>query len=593
MRQIMGEPFSGPVEADTRTGTAAALAALWLDARYALRQLRLNPGFSAPCIVTMAVGIGIGAAVFSISYDVALKPLPYPNPGALVAIRALHGAQGTPFPFLTGPEVDAVAASPVFADVAEVAPTAVVTGGAGRPRQLAGLAVTGNLFSLLGTRALIGRTLLPADARPGHSHVAVLSYACWRRAFGGRAGLVGAQVQLSAQASTFFTNKSLRGAAFTIVGVMPPANKFPLRGAIWIPTVRRHNSNYTDMMGNSLRQHRDFEAIARLRDGASTAQAERSLRATTAALRRNPANGEAAWLLSATSLRDAVVGPTGRQLLLWLLAALCVVLLTCLAVSNMLIARALARRQEVATRNALGADRARLFRQFLVESACLAAIASALGVALGALAVGAARHFPLPGIPRQQAIGISVPILFAVLAFSVLTGLIFGLAPAWQFASQDISPHLGGFGVDRGGGPGLPRLRSVFGAVQVGLAVLLTVGAVAASVGLADIMGANVGYRLEHLVVGSFSLSHRSCSDMASCNWAIRDITQRVGALPGVESAAVSSARPLGITLGAGRVRAQEAAPAPGGMVFTKFVVVTPRYFKTLRIKIIAGRTFT
>lgn len=591
----MAEPFSAPIEAEGRVGTGAgsALAALWADMRYALRQLRLNPGFSAPCIAVMAIGIGIGAAVFSISYDVALRPLPYPDPGALVAVHVLHGTQGAPNPFLTGPEVDGAAASPVFAGVAEFAPINAVAGGTGSPRRLTGLAVTGNLFSLLGTRALIGRTILPADARSGHRHVAVLSYACWRRVFGGRTSVVGSQVPLAAQRSNIYLPKAIRSVTFTIVGVMPPAAQFPWPGQVWIPMVRQHNANYTDMMGNSLRRHRDIEAIARLRDGASVSQAERSLRATTAALRRNLANGEAAWQLSATSLRDAVVGPAARQLLLWLLAALCVVLLTCLAVSNMLTARALARRQEVATRHALGAGRARLFRQFLVESVTLAAIASALGVALGAAVVSAARRFPPPGIPRHQAIGISLPTLLAVLAFAILTGLIFGLAPAWQFASHDISPHLRDSAVDRQGRPRLARLRSIFGAVQVSLAVVLAVGAVAASVGLADIMGANLGYSVDHLMLGSISLSHGSCSNLAACDQAIRSTTQRVSALPGVESAAVSTARPLDITLAMSGVRAQGTAPSPGRPIFTNIVMVTPAYFRTLGIRKIAGRTFT
>lgn len=559
------------------------------DLSYAARTLCRNPAFALASILILALGIGAGAAVFSVTYDLALKKLPYPNAEQLYRVteRRLDGKFWTPF--LSGAEFDYLSKLPQVARIGCFMPAEFVIH-SGRPQALQGALVSAGLFATLGTQPLLGRTIGSADAVSGAPNTVVLSDELWDTEFGANPHVLGQQIWLAVKAGGQPDGRVTLPVPFTIIGVMPPRSRFPLPGKLWVALTRPAHPVYRDMMGNSLAALGKFETYVRLRRGTGALAFRQSLASEDTRLAQAfPELAE--WRLHAERLRDAVVGEYRARLLVWLAASVCILLLTCLTVSNLMMGRARSSASESAVRLALGATRTQLVGQSLMLSGLISAIAGAVGIGLAYAALKACAALPPPGAPRPEAIAVSWPILGSLLGAAVLLGLLFGVLPAMQFALPNLQRRLQSSGGPPGSGTSMPRLRprSAAVAVEVGLALVLTLGAILAAVSLGRLGAADLGYPTGNLVVARISPGPGSCSTVSACGAFLEALVRRVQATPGVARAAATTTVPMGLPV-TFQVYAGGSRIAAGKPTRAQFVEVTPGYFQTMGVRIVAGR---
>jgi len=552
----------------------------WQDLRYGLRMLLKKPGFTTIAALTLALGIGANTAIFSVINAILLRPLPYAAPERLVMVwESFPGSRENAV--MPANFADWRAQNQVFTDMAAWAgetfnlSNSSGSSGGGEPEKLEGLRVTANLFALLGVEPFMGRAFLPEEGRPGASRVAMISYGLWQRRFGG---------SRDAASEVIGSRVVLDGTAFTIIGVMPPAFHFPTREpSVWIPLALSPEQINTRVSAHFL------SVIARLKPDVDQAQAQAEMSALAARLERQYPSTNATVGTRVVSLKEQVVGNFRQALLILFAAAGFVLLVACANVANLLLFRASMRRNEIAVRLALGAGRGRLMRQLLTESLLLAGLGGALGLFLAWWSVSVLTAAMPESLALVKAVTVDLTVLTFTLVASALTGIFFGLFPAFQATRLNLNEALKEGGRD--GARGRGGMRSLLVVVEVALALALMAGAGLMINSFLRLRQVDAGFKARRLLTMEIDPTLARYPDHAALAAFYDRLLERVEALPGVESAAVITRLPLTDTRGHYMFRTETQAgwKYAGALPST----ISPGYFHTMGIPLLSGRAFT
>jgi predicted permease len=559
------------------------------DARYGLRMLLRSPGFTIVALLSLALGIGANTAIFSIVSAFLFAPLPVQQPGQLVSIFTTDAKNPGPLPTSHLNYIDYRDKNEVFTDVLGYSFGSVsFSGGAGETKQLTAEVVSGNYFDVLGVRAEHGRTFLPdEDKTPGANAVVVLSYASWQRDFGGDLSIIGKTISLNRHdygvigvAQKDFTGTDLGGGP-----------------DLWVPMMM-HDQVQPGFTWYNTRRGLFLAMIGRLKPGVGVSQAQAALTTLGSQLEQEYRNDNEGRNVRLVPLLTARRDPTGDgQVMLTSSAlmgiAVIVLLIACANVTNLLLARATRRRREIAIRLALGASRMRLIRQLMTESLLLALAGGAVGFLVAFWSKDVLRSLvPFGFGPNQQSVGIDPRVLIFAFAISVLSGLLFGLAPSMQASKSDLVTTLKGEITMPVGSRGFRfNLRKTLVVVQVGLSLfaLITAGLFVRSLQRAQ--GVNPGFNASNVVLMGFNLGREGYTEAQGRNFH-RQVAERIRAVPGVLSATVARDRPFG----GGFQRSvfiEGQEPPPGGRgVLVQTNNIAPGFFETLGIALLRGRDF-
>ena len=543
------------------------------DVRFGVRVLRRSPGFTAVAVLVTALGLGATTAIFSVVSAVLLRPLPFDEADRLVSLTerdAQHESVSLSWPDFA----DWRAQSRTFERLAAYNRDSYNLTGDGEPERLQAAQASADLFPVLRVEAARGRVFTNEEDTAGAAPVVLLSYGLWQRRFGGDAGVVGRQV-------------TLNGKGYTVVGVMPRGFDYPARVDLWVPLGQLYQSSWQNR-GN----HLGLSGVARLKPGVSFEQARADLDNVATNLERQYPDTNRDERASVTPLREIYVRDI--RLALWTLAGavLFVLLVACANVANLQLARGAARRGEMAVRSALGAGRLRLVRQMLVESLLLALAGGALGLLLAEWGVGLILAVRPDYIPRAGEIGVDWRVLLFAAAASVLTGIAFGLVPALQASRTDLQEALKEGG--RGGGAGRGKFRGALVVTEVALTLVLLVGAGLLIRSFERLQRVDPGFTYQHLLKFNTTLPARKYpGEQPQINFT-REVLSKLGALPGVEGAAVSSGLPLGFN-GWQTPFLVDGRPQPPSSQAPSMDVtaVSPGYFRAMGIPLLKGRDFT
>ena len=573
------------------------MSALLQDIRYAVRTLRRSAGLTAVIIISLAIGIGANSAIFSVVNALLIKPLPYPDPDRLVVLwlrsPGINIPQDWPSP---GQYVDVKNENRSFDLMSISQGRAGTLLGLQEPERVEVLLTSSTLFQLLGARPLYGRLLGVEDEAPGKHTVAVLSHGFWKRAFGGDPGIIGKTVRLS--------NFGVPGAGdtknqFEVVGVLGP--NVLLNHEI-MPTVA--SIQQMDVFlplafakdPATLRGDENYNVMARLKPGVTVAQADADVAAIAARIREKDKR-DRTFTIDVVSLVESVVGNVRLAILVLLGSVTLVLLIACANVANLLLTRASGRQKEVAVRTALGASWYRLARQLLTESVLLGVLGGVAGllIAYGALQVVRATN---PGnIPRLDAIALDGTVLAFTLAVSVVTGILFGLAPALRAVRVDLSSSMkaGGRSAQGDGGLGSSRrrLRSLLVVAEVAISLMLLIGAGLLVRSFVRLQNVSPGFDPEGVVSMRVGVSTRQFADRDASLAFYRPFGEALAAVPGVTARGAVSALPFTSSVGWGSINVEGWTPEPGQELQVDQRAATVQYFQTMRIPIVQGRGFT
>jgi predicted permease len=550
------------------------------DLAYALRALRSAPGFALVALLTLALGIGANTAIFSVVRGVLLRPLPFPAADRVVRVWHANPSENEPRSKVSEPDfVDWRTGNARFASLGGYwyvpgGSGADLTGG-GTPEHLQGTFITPGFFETLRARAAIGRTIRPEEAVTGNDRYMVLSHGFWRRRFGSDPSVVGRALTID-------------GEPYTVLGVMPEGFAFPADGIdFWIPL----STIPADGIGRD-RGSRFLDVIGRLAPGATLEQARDELAARSRRIAAQEADAKGWTEVTVVPVREALLGEVRRPLLVLSGAVAFVLLITCVNIASLLLARASARQRELAVRSALGAGRGRLLRQLVVESLVLALLGGALGVALAYVGVRAFSALGAAGLPRAADIRIDATVLLFAFAVSTASGLLFGLLPALRATSRNLE------GVLRAGSRGTvgtagQRLRSALVVAEVALAVVLVVGAGLAAKSFARLLDVDPGFQPRNVLAVTLSVSGDGMGQRRMGYY--QALLDGIAAVPGVRVVGAAKDFPL---RGAGEVRAPIVVPGSAGgtgdrEIRLPVLHVSADYFRAMGIPLRAGRAFT
>jgi putative ABC transport system permease protein len=563
--------FGGVEQAKERSRDARGvrwLEDLWQDLRYGARMLRTQPGFTLIAVLTLSLGIGANTAIFSIVNAVLLRPFPYQAPELLVMLRERVSGGGAGFSPSYPNFADWRTQNTVFASMVAVRTNESFNfTGAGEPERLQGRLVSAEFFSTLGIQPLVGRDFLAEEDRAGATPAVILSFGLWQRRFGNDQSIIGKQLTLNNQ-------------SFTVVGVTPPNFQFGAEADVTVPI---------GLQAERFRlRGRDpgVDVVARLKPKVSEQQAETELNLIAARLEQQYPESNKGRRVRLTPLHESFVGDVRQPLLILLGAVGLVLLIACANVANLLLVRSSVRRKEMAVRVALGAARWRIIRQLLIESVLLAALGAAFGILLALWGTSfIAGHLP-DGIPRLQEAQVDAPVLVFTLAVSLLTGLLFGLAPALQASRPNLTEGLREG--DRGSSGRRQRLRSVLVIGEVALTLTLLVGAGLLIQSFRRVLEVDPGFKAQNLLTMQVSINNPDGQQVANF---FEQLQQNVRSLPGVKSVAVSNGLPFGTANYPGFFIDGRTDPdnKGSGLRYT----VSPDYFQTMGIELIKGRLFT
>jgi putative ABC transport system permease protein len=549
------------------------------DVRYAIRGLRRNPSFAAIAILTLALGIGANTVIFSVVNGVLLKPLPYPQPDRLVMLWESHPSYSGLLTVAPANFYDWRQQSASFDKMAALDPYPdFILTGAGEARRLAGAAVTADLFPLLGVRMALGRGFRAAE-----DHVVVLSFATWQHSFGANPDIVGTQVRLN---DTGYTVTGVLPRGFSLVS---KASDFQARSQFDVWT----NLGLVSPPDEWQRSTHPLCVYGRLKPGVALPKAQADLDRIARNLQRLYPDADKDHGIVAVPLEDHVVAGVRTALLTLLAAVAMVLLIACANIANLLLTRAAARRNEIALRAALGASRKRLARQLLTESAVLSLAGSVLGFAFAFGSIPALIRYLPADLPRASEITIDGRVLAFTCLLSLLTGVLFGLAPL--LPTRDSLRQSG-----RGVTTGQSRLRSALIVAQVSIAMVLLTGAGLMTKSLRTLLQVSPGFRTGHILTARISLPPRYANGYRfgvgqhlKISLFQRALAERVRALPGVQSVAFASHLPLAGTDNNWSFFIEGRPPKPLGVFdSTDYRPVTAGYFETLGIAILRGRSF-
>jgi putative ABC transport system permease protein len=567
-----------PDSQETPLGTPGSkniMADFWQDLRYGLRTLLKNPSFTAVAVIALALGIGANTAIFSAVNAILLQPLPYKDPEQLLMVWEDASVQGFPHNVAAaGNFNDWRVQNQVFEGLAAIGRKSFNLTGAGDPERVDGREVSGNLFQLLGVEPQLGRPFAPEEDQPGGNRVVILSHALWQRRFGSDPTIVGKPL-------------TINGESHTVIGVMPARFKFPSReDELWVPLV-------FDSKQAADRGRHYLEVVARLKSGMTLAQAQAEMSTIAARLQQQFPGSNTNLGVALTSLHEEVVGDIRPALFVLLGAVGFVLLMACANVANLLLARAAVRQKEIATRLALGANRRRLLRQFLTESILLSLLGGIVGLLLALAGIYLLKTFIPANISQASAITIDPMVLAFTLLVSLLTGLIFGLAPAAQACTLDLNEALKEGGRDSTAGHRGNRLRSALVIAEVAVAFVLLIGAGLMINSFLRLRYVEPGFRAENLLTMSVVLPEQKYSDPGKRSAFYDELVHRVEALPGVQSAAVVNWIPLvlqGDSFGISIEGRPEATVDKRPEISTR--TISPHYLGTMGIQLSQGRQF-
>jgi putative ABC transport system permease protein len=549
------------------------------DLRYAFRRLLHNPGFSLVVVLTLALGIGANTAIFSIVNGVLLRPLPYDQPERLVVLNHYYGN-------LDG--LEAGFAVPTYRDIRErlsiFEAFAVGQGwnanltGIGQPERLIASRTTAEFFRVFGVPPQLGRTFVAGEDHAGREKVVVLSHGFWQRRFGGDTAVVGRKIVLD-------------GEPHDVIGVMPVGfySFFNRQVDLWAPVVFR-----PEQFDDNRRTNEFLVAAGRLKPGIPVDRARQDVRAFADGLKRDfPDAYSQQWTVIATSMNELSTRRIKTALFVLVGAVGFVLLIACANIANLLLARAASRTREVAVRAAVGATRIDLIRQLLAESVLLSIVGGGVGLGLAYSAVQALLAAVPVDLLRVESIRIDGTVLLFTLAVAVVTGLLFGIAPAVHGSRADLQEALKdgtrSVGDHRG-----QWLRRVLVVAEVALALTLLVGAGLLIRSFARLQGVDPGFNPEHVVTFNVSLPRTKYETPASRGAFFDTLRERLGALPGVESVGGTSNVPFGGNWSTGSFNVEgfqppEGQPGPWG----DQRIITPGFHEALGIRLLKGRLFT
>jgi putative ABC transport system permease protein len=542
------------------------------DLRYGARMLLKNPGFTLIAVMTLALGIGATTTIFSLVNGVLLRPLPYHDSERLVLINEISAQRGPMGGISFANLLDWREQNQVFTGIAAWGGGGYTLTGDGDPEQLPGSSISYNTFEILGVSPVLGRTFRAEEDRPEHDLVVILSHGLWERRFGAKPEIIG---------QTITINNRPR----TVIGVMPPGFKFPDIAELWLP-LALDTRRWT-------RNDHGLGCLARLKPGVMLAQARADMNSVARRIEeQNPVTNEGMGV-TLVQMRDGLVLASSRKSLLILLGVVGLVLLiACANVANLLLARASARQREVAIRAALGAGRWRIFRQLLTESFLLGVIGGAFGLALAFLGL----DLLLAAIPTDRPFWMKLNIDNRVLGFttgiSLLTGLVFGTAPALQASRVDLNETLKEGGRSAAGASH-HRLRRLLVITEVALSLILLIGAGLLMRGFLRLQGVNPGFKPENVLTMRVGLPGSKYDTPEKRRTFFQELIERIEALPGVQKAGATSNLPLRGTWG--RSLTVEGFPvlSVGQAPMISHHIITPDYFKAMGIPILMGRDFT
>ena len=556
------------------------------DLRFALRQLLKNPGFTAVVVLTLALGIGANTAIFSIINGVLLKPLPYREQEKLVTLWERNPQRGVEQEFVTPPNyADWREQSRVFEQMAYwngvQQLNLVTTDGVEKARRAH---VESSFFSVLRVAPLLGRTFLSEEDKPQGNRVAVLSHDLWQRRFSGSSNVLGQTLTVGA----------VNGRDYTIVGVMPPGFRFPDGCELWLPA--GWNGVPRDRRGGHW-----LSVIARLKPGVALTQARTEMNTIQARLEQQYREAFIGSQVAVIPLLEQTVGRTARRALLVLWGVVAgVLLIACANVANLLLARAAARRKEIALRAALGASSWQVARQLLTESLLLSSVGGVFGLLLAAwglklfVAAGASQ------IPRLQDVTLDGGALVFTLVVSGLTGVLFGLAPAWQFSRPDVNEVLKD--TSRSGSTGLRegRMRNALVVSEIALSLILLIGAGLMLRSFARLAWMDRGFNPEHLLTAQIDFKDTGFSGWTQPTNSrphvpLHELMERLRKRPGVQAVGAIGGLPTRSGGPPGQPILIEGRPPAGldDLPKTDGSAVTPEFFRALGVSLLRGRDFT
>jgi putative ABC transport system permease protein len=553
----------------------AALITFWNDLRYALRTLRNNPGFAAVTILTLALGIGANTAIFSVINAVLLRPLPFGTPNQLCVIT-----ESLPSVPVVGPSYqnfqDFRDRAKSFSAMSATRITTLTLTGAGEPERLPAQMTSASMFPLLGVSATMGRTFAPEEDRAGGPQVVLLSYGFWRRHFAGSADVLDKSITLD--------NKS-----YTIIGVLPADYQLLLPSDVYVPF-----EPWAKTLPDDRNWHPGITAVGRLRTGVTMAQAQSEMKIIAGNLAQEYPIYDTGMGADVTSMRDRLVSNVRPALLVMLAAVGLVLLIACGNIANLLLARATGRRQEIAVRTAMGASRSRIVRQLLTESSLLALVGAAAGVLLAWGSIAWLLRLGGTALPNVSPVTVDWRVLLFAAALAVLSGVLFGLAPAFQTASIDLRNALHEATRGATGSRAQRHVRSALIVAEVGLALFLLVGAGLLLRSFERLASQLPGFRPENLLVADIPLSQNAYPNSVERMEFFDRLLEKLRAAPGVRTVGAATTLPVAGTGSAIHFNIEGRAPkSPHDYVIIGYRPVTAGYLETLGVPLLRGRFVT
>ena len=552
---------------------------LFRDLRYAIRQLRRAPAFAATVILTFALGIGATTAIFSCVYGLLLKSLPFRDEGSIVTLAEINSGVKGGLEATYPDYLDWRAQQKSFDQIAAysvINPTTVSLLVNGHPEQLRRVLASANFFSLLGVSPLAGRLFDQQDDNPGKDHVAVISASAWAACFGRDSSAIGRSI-------------SLNGTAYTLIGVLPQNAAFPADSEVWLPLSLLDQPTQQSRVWHSVR------VLGRLRSGVTLPAARADMQTIAQRI-------AAAWpatnrneTVELTPLHASLVGSLRPAMFCLMGAVVLVLLVACVNVANLLLVRATETRRETAVRQALGADRSRLFRQFLVQTLVLTIVGGILGVSLAGAALPLLRvalaHTEGIDAALLQSINLNLPVLLFTLAICTATALMFGLLPANRTSQPLVDALRTG---DRGSSAHHPGHASLVIA-EIAMAVIVVFLSALMVRSFQKLMAIDPGFRTDHLLSAEVTLPTPRYADTSPLtNHFYKQVLERIAQSPGVISAGTTTQVPLRPSQVMTRFLIEGAPPlAPGTYPYAQIRFVSPDFFRTMGIALLKGRTFT
>lgn len=567
------------------------MGSIWKDLRYAFRSLLRQPGFAMVAVITLALGIGANTAVFSVVKAVLLNPLPYDNPKELAVVWTNFG-RDLPQNWISGPEfVEIRKLASTIQSFEVIVPTTLSVSGDGEPEEVSSALVSGGFLQMMGTDPELGRLIIEQDDGPGSAPVAVLSRGFWERRYG-------------SDPTTLGKTMNIDGFPVQIVGVLPadfeilhPNIELPENVDLWLPLSPVLPTVFGEGQYEKLPRGSHFMCgIARLEAGITMQQFQADLDSVAARMKElSPDYYDfEGWGLTGMSLHDDLVEQVRPALLILMGAVAFVLLIACVNVANLLLARAASREREIAIRTALGAGRARLLRQLLTESLTLSAVGAVAGLLLALALIRVFVAVSPEGLPRGTEIGIDLGVLGFTLGIALLTGLLFGLAPAAHGLREQLVDSLkeGGRGASRGMRNKI--LRACLVVSEVALALVLLIGAGLMIQSFNHLLAAYTGYSVENRLTLRINLPTSKYGEGEQIRGFQSELLKRVSSLPGVEAAGLISELPLSGSYSSGTTRVRDSLSVPEDQRAAEIDrrQVSPEYFQTMGMRLLRGRLF-